>query len=154
MIHELIRDVTLWIVQQGDLSPKEVADAVGKKRQIVSRWKSGQQLPTPSEVEDLIAKAHCSPLAFAELMCKKLSEQTGRRVMIAPEDQVRYIPTQPLARAAQLYQENYHSLSPEQRELIEDKLRQGRTVDASIEHMLSTIERDVKREVALAKQNP
>ncbi len=152
MIHELVRDLCLLIIERGELSQAEVGDAVGRTRQIVTRWKNTDQLPKPAQLEALIEKAHCSPLTVAELACEKLSEQIGRRVMVAPEEEVRYLPTQPLARAVKLYQKNQHKLSAEQRDLIEDKLRQGRTVDASVEHLLSSIERDVKREIANAEQ--
>lgn len=151
MIHDLVRDVTLLIIQRGEMTHQEVGAAIGKEHQIVSRWKGGQ-IPTRPQIETLIEKTHCSQLTVAELACEALSKLIDRRVMVAPEEELRYLPTQPLARAVQLYQENCHKLSAEQRDVLEGKLRQGRTVDAAVEHLLSSIEHDVRREIAVAER--
>ncbi len=152
MIHQIAQDVYRWIREHGRLSREEIAEAIGRKRQVVYRWEQGDQIPSPEQEQILVEKAKCSKLVFAEIMCKKLSLLTGRRVMIAPEDQVRYLPTVSLARAAELYRENYPKLTPVQRRRIEEKLRHGRTLDSVVEETLSMIERDVEREVEIAQK--
>ena len=152
MIHQITQDIYRWIREYGHLSPDEVAEAIGRKRQAIYRWEQEGQIPSPEQEQILIEKAGCSKLAFAEIVCKKLSLLTGRRVMVAPEGQVRYLPTVPLARAVELYRENYPKLDPAQRRRIEEKLRHGRTLESIVEETLAMIEHDVEREVETAQK--
>ena len=89
MIHQIAQDVYRWIREYGHLSRDEIAEAIGRKRQAIYRWEQGGQIPSPEQEQILVEKANCSKLIFAEIVCKKLSLLIGRRVMIAPEDQVR-----------------------------------------------------------------
>ncbi len=150
MIHEITGDILRWIRKHGHLSQEEIATAIKKKRQVIWNWEKKGGMPSPKEEKILFEKAKCSRLMFAEIVCKRLTHYVGRRVMVVPEDQVSYMPTVPLARAAERYRENYSKLSPAQRKIIESKLRHGRVVDAAIDQMLSAIEDDIEREITRA----
>ena len=147
MIHDIVRHICFFVRAHGLLSQDEVAEAVGRDRQICYRWEEVGQVPSSRQAKILFELGNCTPLVFAEIVCKYLSKLTGRRVIVAPEDQVGYLPTVPLARAAELYRTHYDILSPQQRTLIEDKLRMARTTDAAVDYMMSAIERDVQHEV-------
>ena len=152
MIHDIKRDVYKWIRQYGDLTPEQMGEALNKDRQIIWRFEEKGQMPTVEQEKILVEESRCTKLVFAEIACKALSRLTGRRVMVAPEDQVSYLPTVPLVKAAERYREGFAKLSPEQRKRLERKLRQARTLDSVIDQIMSDIDEEIESEIAEAEE--
>ena len=153
-IEELTGDIYRWIRESGHLSQDEIAEAIGKKRQAISRWENEGQMPTPEEEKILVEKARCTKLTFVEIMCRVLSNLLGRRVMIAPEGQVHYLPTAPRVRAANTYAIYYTRLPSEMKREIDEKLLHGKTLEATTEQMVALIARDVENTIAKAIGQP
>ncbi|MEM7585272.1 MAG: helix-turn-helix transcriptional regulator [Acidobacteriota bacterium] len=146
LIRDYNRDIVNWIIERDQLTIQEVCEAIGRKRQVVDRWRKGQS-PTSEHVEALLTARNCSPVDLAEYTSQWMTENLGVQVYVDPEMQARYLPTVPLARASQRYKDNLSVLDREQRDLIEEKLQQARLFEAAAEQMVSSAARDVHREI-------
>ena len=152
MIHDIAPDVYRAIREYGDLSPEELADALGLKRQVVHRWENAKQesLPKRAQEKILVDETKLTPLAFTEILCEVLTDFSGRQVTMAPSAD--YVPSLPLVRAVKQYSRHRDKLDPGTRGRIEEMLLLGRTADANAEQVCSFFAREILRliEEALA----
>ena len=148
MLHDIAHDVYRYIRLYGSLSKKDVAEAIGRKHHTITRWEEHGQLPSAEQEAVLVKAANLTRLAFVEIMCKVLSQLVDREVIMAPRGD--YLPVMPLARAAKLYRKHYYTLDPRQRSIIEEKLHQGRVLDAVTEQTCNLFEIEIQREIEKA----
>ncbi len=135
-VYEEIRD-------HGGLSRDEASAAIGKERQIVYRIEGKKkQLLTAEQGERLVRRANLSTEAFVVIMCKVLSKLLGRPVIIAPPG--RYLPSSPLARAAEMFKKCESRLSLELRHRIISKLNNGQMLEAAADQIASDYETDIR----------
>ncbi len=149
MIHELSSDLIRWFRESRQLTQKQVSKTINRNIKLVGRWEKGQ-IPTPEQEKEFFEATGASTAQVTEFICQWLSDFTGQKVAVVPEEQVTYLPVLPLASAVKHYNENYGRLTPKQRKAIEGKLRQARVFDAASEQMLSMTAQGIEQEIDLA----
>ena len=143
MIHDITSEVYREIREYGDLTVKQVADAIGRRRQTVWRWESGQQVPTREQERILVEKAKLTIPAFGEIVARAMTKLTNRPFTMAPPAD--YVPSVPLARAFKQYSLHGTRIDPPTRERIEELLSLGRMADAQAEQACSYFAREALR---------
>lgn len=151
MIHEIASEVYRLIREYGGLTHEQVAAAIGRKHQVVWRWEGNKQklLPKREQEAALVEKAKLTRIAFGDIMCKVLTPFVGRRITMASSDQ--YVPSLPLLRAIELYSTHRDDLDSETRELIEDLIAQGRSLDVAAEQSCRAFEKLIVRLIEQAR---
>ncbi len=156
MLQEISGGVYQRIREYGGLSPEEVAELVGRRRQVVSRWESNKQMPKRDQEKILVEASKLSRLAFGEIICEVVGEFVGRPITIGASTE--YVPSRVLLRAAGRYNKYRHDIPQDSRDAIEEMLAEGRSLDVGAERacrvLAKQIDREIDRYLAARKSQP
>ncbi len=142
MLRTIFRRVLKRIRLYGDLSKVDVARAIGRSHQVVWRWEETGQMPSREQEAILFKEAGITSRALLEILCEVLSDLfEDWAVVVVPKGQCGL--RGPLVRAIEQYHAVAGELGASERNEIEEKLQQGRVLDAVTEQILSSVEKDV-----------